>query len=499
MVRRNDGLLGFEITALTREVRRHLAPIEAPLAAANVTADFLARRAARYSKDRMMAFSADVAAALALRIPQALRLSPRPDETPRELPSPGRDRGCVVLEICAGAGGMALGLQKAGFKHAALYDFEARNCTALVKNGFPEEIVICEDVSGMKGRALFRGKVDLLAGSPPCQPFSAAGRRWGEDDERDLFPDVLRLMEEIGPRAVLLENVGGFMERRHQDYRLRILRSMEELGYRVALRRVHARMVGIPQSRERIVILALRPEVAARFRWPFMPEVRTEYLEDFLKPYVLATRHPRARDWVRDPRFLAVRPGFRAKDGLDVDAPTILAGEGRDCCRTGGDGTRAIWRDLGFYPDAFFKEAEVRGHGFHAMRREVLASSKEEPDLLPITVEMMAALQGFPDGWRFAEKKGEARQQVGNAFPPALAQRIGIAIRAALEGKTARDVGVALEARPPRWVTGRRLGPPFQLPGMVPNPEYVRFERARTGAGMLEEDEVESLLGDRVR
>ena len=113
------------------------------------------------------------------------------------------------VEICAGAGGQALGLELAGFKHIALIEYEQEYCNIL-KTNRPEWNVICKDVHDFDGTE-YQG-VDLLAGGVPCPPFSKASKQLGANDERDLFPDAIRLIDEMKPRAVLLENVKGFLD-----------------------------------------------------------------------------------------------------------------------------------------------------------------------------------------------------------------------------------------------------------------------------------------------
>ena len=136
----------------------------------------------------------------------------------------------TCVEICAGAGGQALGLAMAGFVHVALVEYEADYCNTLKQNR-PEWNVICADVRNFDGKP-YEG-VDLLAGGVPCPPFSIAGKQLGKDDERDLFPEALRLIKEIKPRAVMLENVRGFLDNGFSEYRQYILKSIEKLQYQV--------------------------------------------------------------------------------------------------------------------------------------------------------------------------------------------------------------------------------------------------------------------------
>jgi DNA (cytosine-5)-methyltransferase 1 len=113
----------------------------------------------------------------------------------------------TVAEICAGGGGQALGLEAAGFELAAAIEIDRQACNTLRQNR-PGWNIIEGSVAEIDARA-FRG-IDLFAGGVPCPPFSIAGKQLGQQDERDLFPEALRLIGEAGPRAVLLENVPGF-------------------------------------------------------------------------------------------------------------------------------------------------------------------------------------------------------------------------------------------------------------------------------------------------
>src|SRR6267143_822829 len=133
-----------------------------------------------------------------------------------------------VLEICAGAGGQASGLERAGFVHAAAVEIEPEFCRTLRTNR-PAWNVIETDVRELDGKK-FRG-IDLLAGGVPCPPFSIAGRQLGAIDDRDLFPEAVRLIDECRPRAVMIENVRGLLDAVFEDYRKKIARAAKKLGY----------------------------------------------------------------------------------------------------------------------------------------------------------------------------------------------------------------------------------------------------------------------------
>ena len=147
----------------------------------------------------------------------------------------GHGRGLTSVEICGGAGGQALGIERAGFRHLAVVEVDANACNTLRKNGTSPERphpwpVVEMDVREFTA-ADYRDEVDLFAGGVPCPPFSVAGQQLGGDDERDLFPEALRLIGECNPRAVMLENVKGLAQRRFDDYRAGVLNRLDGMGY----------------------------------------------------------------------------------------------------------------------------------------------------------------------------------------------------------------------------------------------------------------------------
>ena len=170
------------------------------------------------------------------------------------------------MEICAGAGGQALGLSMAGFEHVALIEYEKDYCDALKRNR-PDWNVICGDIKEFNGWP-YRFKVDLLAGGVPCPPFSVAGKQLGSDDERDLFPEMLRLVEEIVPKAVMIENVRGFLDPVFEEYRANIFAQLDKLGYNAQIKLLQASDYGVPQLRPRIVIVGIRKDIDKQFSYP---------------------------------------------------------------------------------------------------------------------------------------------------------------------------------------------------------------------------------------
>jgi len=305
-----------------------------------------------------------------------------------------------VLEICSGGGGQSIGLELAGFGHAAAVDIEPDACATLIRNR-PSWNVIEGDVAHLDGKQ-FRG-VDLLAGGIPCPPFSIAGKQLGDQDERDLFPHALRLVREARPSAVLVENVRGLSSDRFRDYRSRVLQELSSLGYESFWRLLNASDYGVPQLRPRFVLVALRAPFAAGFHWPQRlgpPGTVGETLRDLMG----------SRGWAGTDVW--------AKAANDI-APTIVGGSrkhgGPDL---GPTRARRQWLKL-----------RVDGKGI----ADEPPPSDFPPDGIPrLTTRMVARLQGFPDSWLFAGSKTAAYRQVGNAFPPPVAFAVGTSIKAAL-------------------------------------------------------------------
>lgn len=306
------------------------------------------------------------------------------------------------IEICAGAGGQALGLEQAGFNHTVLIEYESEYCECL-KNNRPKWNVICGDVHNFDGKP-YRNKIDLLSGGVPCPPFSVAGKQLGADDERDLFPQMLRLVEEVNPRAVMIENVRGLLDPKFKEYRADILTKLTKLGYSTHIKLLNASDYGVPQLRPRVIIVGFRDDINDTFTYPDeMPE-HTKTVGETLFDLMSSNGWQGAKAWA---------------EGANQIAPTIVGGSkkhgGPDL---GPTRARKAWAQLG-----------VDGAG---VANE--APSENYEGVPRLTSRMIARIQGFPDEWNFGNKKTKACRMIGNAFPPPVAKAVGIQIRKVLEG-----------------------------------------------------------------
>lgn len=314
-------------------------------------------------------------------------------------------RTCV--EICAGAGGQAIGLEEAGFEPTALLEIEAMACATLRLNR-PSWNVIEGDIREFDGKP-YAG-ADLLAGGVPCPPFSKAGQQLGASDERDLFPEALRLVREIKPRAVMLENVRGFLDAVFEDYRLSLRKQLEDMGYICDWRLLNASDFGVSQLRPRVVIVALRKSEWSQFHWPQIQEDNPPTVGELLHKMMKADGWKGATAW---------------KKRANEIAPTLVGGSkkhgGPDL---GPTRAKKAWASLG-----------VCGMG--------IADAPPPADYVGmprLTVPMAARLQGFPESWKFVGKKTPAYRQVGNAFPAPVAAAVASRIMSALDAADeARD------------------------------------------------------------
>lgn len=326
-------------------------------------------------------------------------------------------RDYTSVELFAGAGGLALGMHLAGFKHVLLNEMDGMACTTLRRN-HPEWNVLEGDIHKVDFTPL-RGKVDFLSGGFPCQAFSYAGKKGGLNDTRGtLFFELARAVREIQPKVFMGENVKGLLS--HDDGNtLEVIRNaIAELGYTLVEPRVlKAILYQVPQKRERLILIAIRNDIAEKFqfRWP--------------DPYK---------------RVMTLRDAFYAGELFPTDVPVS---EGQtypekkkrvlDMVPEGGD-----WRDLPIEEQkSYMGGSFYLGGGKTGMARRL---SLDEPSLTltcapaqkqterchpietrPLTVREYARIQTFPDEWHFEGNLTAQYKQIGNAVPVNLAYAIG--------------------------------------------------------------------------
>jgi DNA (cytosine-5)-methyltransferase 1 len=305
-----------------------------------------------------------------------------------------------VLELCAGAGGQAIGFEQAGFRHVGLVELDAHACKTLRFNR-PEWTVIEENLNYFDAKP-FRGKVDVVAAGLPCPPFSKAGKQLGDLDERNLFPAALRIIQEVQPRAVVIENVRGILDAVFEDYRTFIAGQLS--AYWTDWNLLNASDFGVPQLRPRVNFVAIRKGLEHNFKWPVSTGAKAPTVGESLYTLIAANGWKGAKTW---------------KLGASEIAPTLVGGSkkhgGPDL---GPTRAKKAWAVLGV--DGMGIADEAPRPTFAGMPR--------------LTVRMAARIQGFPDDWQFSGGKTAAYRQVGNAFPPPVAKSVALQVRRCLEG-----------------------------------------------------------------
>ncbi|MGW4837721.1 DNA cytosine methyltransferase [Streptomyces globisporus] len=361
------------------------------------------------------------------------------------------ERTFTSVEICAGAGGQALGLHDALFRHLALIEIDPHAVETLRANvegnddwegcTVKQADLTTLDPKGLRLElGLEPGDLDLLAGGVPCPPFSVAGKQLGPDDERDLFPTMLNLVDELEPKAVMIENVRGLLEPREkfQDYREHLLERLESMGYKKCYWEVlEAKNYGVPQLRPRAILVALKEPYL-----PFFAQTKPKKLPVRTVGEALKVTMAKRFAEIDDPRAAEALKEWQGKASKGV-APTLVGGSkkhgGADL---GPTRAKKAWAALG-----------VCGLGVANDSEEMKKQESYERDLFSaagpkLTVEQAAIIQGFPPSWKFKGRKTAAYRQVGNAFPPPVAQAVGEQIISAL--KAGKEAGVVAAVRQPR-------------------------------------------------
>jgi DNA (cytosine-5)-methyltransferase 1 len=309
--------------------------------------------------------------------------------------------GLTTLELCAGAGGQALGYDQAGIDHAGLVELDKSACATLRLNR-PNWKVIEQDLNTFDGSG-FKG-VDIISGGLPCPPFSVAGKQLGTKDERNLFPAMIRLVDQIHPKAVMIENVRGILDAVFIDYRLYIRDQLKKLGYKTGWKLMNASEFGVPQLRPRVVFIGLREEYSEHFAWPEGNGAPPPTVGETLYDLMAANGWKGVDSW---------------RDQADEIAPTVVGGShkhgGPDL---GPTRARKAWATLGVDGLGIYDEAPGPDFPIDGKPR--------------LTVRMVARIQGFPDDWQFSGKKTAAYRQVGNAFPPPFARAVAESLKACL-------------------------------------------------------------------
>jgi DNA (cytosine-5)-methyltransferase 1 len=376
------------------------------------------------------------------------------------------------LELFSGAGGLARGLERAGFEHASFVELNKHACETLHEN-FDRNKVFFGDIRKFNFDSV--GAVDIVAGGPPCQPFSLGGKHKANQDDRDMFPYAIKAIERLSPRAFLFENVKGLLRESFSDYFdyiiLRLtypsytddgfsnwqehLESLRKIGknqsdglkYKVQYRLVNAADYGVPQTRERVIIVGTRSDLASNWSFPapthsadrllwdlhlsgeYWDRLRVEKSKRPIADSALREKVARLKDayGMFEPNQLAWRT---VRDALhDIPDPRIDHGIPDHAFK---DGARSYPGHTGSEYDWPSKTIKAGGHGVPGGENMIRFS---DGSIRYFTVFEAKRIQTFPVDFVIKGAWSEAMRQIGNAVPVLLGEVIGSSIAAALVGQ----------------------------------------------------------------
>lgn len=330
------------------------------------------------------------------------------------------------IELFAGAGGLALGLELAGFEHIGLVEFDKAAASTLSTNR-PNWNVLCEDVELVAARDLEKEfnikkkELDLLSGGAPCQSFSYAGKRLGLEDVRGtMFYHYATFLKKLQPKMFLFENVRGLLTHDNGKTYETICNIFEDQGYVVFHKVLNAWDYGVPQKRERLITIGIRKDLSKNCSYSF-PEphdykpLMSDVKLDVNPPKDECQRYSSYKEKI----FALVPPGGYWRD---ID-PEIAKEYMKSCWEMGG-GRTGILRRIGL------NEPSLTVLTSPGMKQ----TDRCHPiEVRPFSYRENARIQTFPDDWVFCGKLSEKYKQVGNAVPVNLAKDIGLSIISTLK------------------------------------------------------------------
>ncbi|MCK6407191.1 MAG: DNA cytosine methyltransferase [Rhodocyclaceae bacterium] len=324
-------------------------------------------------------------------------------QSSRSKSSPGISKGWKVLSLFSGGGGLDIGLELAGFETVTCVDNDPESCKTLRHNR-PHWEVFEGDIREFTPK----GQFDVVVGGPPCQGFSTAGKGNPNDPRNFLWREYFRVVATVKPKAILLENVAGMLNKKNAHHIQEFLESLRSLGYCATYGVLDAAEYGVPQHRKRLIIVA-------GLGWsPTLPTGSKHFVsaQTAIGDLIASTDAPNHEPNCHAPHVVKrwsklaegeVDPNYRrGRIHSTKPSPTIRAG--------GGHGPRGDHL-AGFHPPIHY-----------SLPRQ-------------LTVRESARIQSFPDSWIFCGSKTAQGRQVGNAVPPLLAKAIGLSLA---EGLSAR-------------------------------------------------------------
>lgn len=378
------------------------------------------------------------------------------------------------IELFSGTGGLALGLQMSGFHHTDLYEWNEASCNNIrynIKNGYSkikDWNVIQSDVRTVCYND-YSGSIQLVAGGPPCQPFSLGGKHKAYDDKRDMFPEAVRAIREIHPEAFIFENVRGLLRKSFQSYFNYILLQLEHpeiskpadatwqehlavlerhhtsrhdqgLSYHVVFRLLNAADYGIPQMRQRVIIVGFRSDYDAHWSFPapthsqdallYSKWIVKDYWEKhhILMPKDTPLSDLKLRDVQRnvEERIVPSNPWQTVRDALyGLPNPQINSSESPYHNHDFRPGAKVYAGHSGSLLDEPSKTIKAGAHGVPGGENMIVL---DDGSVRYYTVRESARIQTFPDEYVFSSSWTESMRQIGNAVPVKLAHIIGSSV-----------------------------------------------------------------------
>lgn len=323
----------------------------------------------------------------------------------------------TAIELFAGAGGLALGLELAGIKTLEYVEFDKACCETLKANR-PDWNIVCDDIHNVDFTP-YRGKVDIVTGGFPCQAFSFAGKKLGFEDTRGtLFHEFARCVRETAPKMFLAENVRGLVSHDGGRTLKTIINVLEELGYTTQYQVLNAAYHGVGQKRERIVIVGIQNDLDIQFTYP-VPDKKMTTLRQALRdcPPSIGEEYSEKKRKVLE----LVPPG-----GCWVDLPEDIAKAYMGKSYYSGGGRRGMARRISWDEPSLTLTCSPSQK----------QTERCHPDeTRPFTIREYARIQSFPDDWRFCGGITDQYKQIGNAVPVEMARRIGVELKKAVLGE----------------------------------------------------------------
>jgi len=311
----------------------------------------------------------------------------------------------TVISTFAGCGGSSLGYKWAGFKELLAIDFE-KNAVDTFKLNFKGVPAWQRDIRTVTAKEILDfcgikpGELDVLDGSPPCQGFSTAGKRQVNDTRNDLFKEFVRLIEGLQPKVFVMENVSGMAKGKMKGMFIQIIKTLKSLDYQVKCKQMNAMYYGVPQSRQRLIFIGVRKDLGIE---PEYPEGEREGVT--VKQSI--GHLPVGKPGNHQPQV--VDAWNKSKPGQSLRKAVRYVGSFQSC-RLNPNGVSST---------------QIKGHfnWHYAIPRQ-------------LTIQEAAIIQSFNQDFKFAGKRGDARERIGNSVPPKMMQAIATTIKKNILGAT---------------------------------------------------------------